>query len=88
MRESPQKRANRFHKFHHGNRLGDIGFRPGCANPLFIALAGIGRHRHHRHTGQFCIAFQRDDKVQPTDIGKMNVHDNKVWAEIPRLIEH
>lgn len=88
MRESPQQRANRFHEFHHGNRLGDIGLRPCGADPLLIALARIGRHRHHRHARQLCIAFQGDDKVQPANIGQVNIHDDKIRMKIPRLIEH
>ena len=34
-----------------------------------LVFAGIGGHRHHRHGGQLGIAFQRDNQLQPADMG-------------------
>lgn len=62
--------------------------RPGRAEPVLIPLPRIGSHRHDRDGSKPRIAFQRYDEIKTTDMGQVDVGDDKVRPELQRLRHH
>ncbi len=78
---------HRLQKRHHGHGLRQISLCASSNDSFFVPFSGVGGHRKDRNGGQSSVLLHGLYQVGATDMGQLNVHNDKVGSEYVRLIK-
>jgi hypothetical protein len=83
----PNNPLHRLQKLHHGHGLRQTSLCASSNDSIFVAFSGVGGDRKDRNGGQSSVLLHGLYQVDATDMGQLNVHNDKVGGKYVGLIK-